>query len=169
MHSLDTHMYLSEAAISYTWHPQQVHTVTQRVTLAINRVLKGHLQQFTGKRCPTNSRWQENPAMPQFWVAAVETVGQKQEDPTAIPSRRHKIQCDRTKSHSCGTLEPLCWFLLPRCLPFLVVLASVSLTWHIKLVTLCMAKGNCMSLVTSDQHSTCTICDHISIRLKSIL
>lgn len=169
MHSLDIQMYLSEAAISHTMTST---TGTHYITESDTSHEQGtERTPWTVHRetLPNNSRWQENPAMAQFRVAAVETVGQKQEDPTAIPSRRHKIQWDRTKSHSCGTLEPLCWFLLPRCLPFLVVLASVSLTWHIKLVTLCMAKGNCMSLVTSDQHSTCTICDHISIRLKSIL
>lgn len=168
MHSLDIQMYLSEAAISHTMTSTTgTHYITESDTSHEQGTERTpwtvHRETLPNKLSVTGEPRNATVLSCCGWGAKA-----RRPDSDSLQKAQNPMRQDQ-KPLLRHSVEPLCWFLLPRCLPFLVVLASVSLTWHIKLVTLCMAKGNCMSLVTSDQHSTCTICDHISIRLKSIL
>lgn len=74
-----------------------------------------------------------SPRAPQFRAAEVETVAQKEEDPTVFPSS--KAQNPRRQDEKVTLWGCYGECLSPRCLP-----SPDVVTWHIKLVTACMAK-----------------------------
>lgn len=118
---------------------------------------------FTGKHCSPSSVTKDSCKRCSSELLSLRQEGKRRCNSDSLqqgtkPRPWHSLWSGYADGCSWGTC-PFWLLLWPKCF------------WHgtSSYCHLNMEKENCMSPFTLDQHSTCTICERISIRLKSIL
>lgn len=133
---------------------------SQRETLTMNRVQKGRLhEQFTGSTAHQALGDQRTRERHSSELLRLRRWGKGKKTRQWFPPARHKRKQTEPGRHTRGTQVLALSSPYGHYVPSMA--HEVSDRMH--------GKRNCMSWVTSDQHSTCTSCDRISIRLRSTL